>query len=124
MTATLDPSAPPFRRPLEPRFTRDQGHGHRLTAAFEALEGFPALGESRDRLLRLLDEPEFSAGDVVTAVESDLALTIGVLRLANQVARANRFARVPALRLPAPPCSRWPTRRGVAPCTDRGLAAA
>ena len=32
---------------------RNEGHGKRLTAAFEALERFPALAESRNRLLPL-----------------------------------------------------------------------
>src|SRR6476619_4950213 len=32
----------------------NEGHGRRLTAAFEALEAFPAIAESRDRLLRLV----------------------------------------------------------------------
>ena len=32
----------------------NEGHGRRLTAAFEALEAFPALAESRNRLLRLV----------------------------------------------------------------------
>src|ERR687888_75333 len=62
-----------------PRRQQNEGHGRRLTVAFEALEAFPALAESRDRVLRL------STGDVVAAVESDVALVISVLRLANQV---------------------------------------
>ena len=62
----------------------NEGHGRRLTAAFEALEGFPALAESRDRLLRVMRQEQFAPGDVIGAVESDLALTIAVLRLANQ----------------------------------------
>src|SRR5438270_7397974 len=33
-----------------------EGHGRRLTAAFEALEAFPALAESRNRVLRLVRE--------------------------------------------------------------------
>ena len=49
-----------------------EGHGRRLTAAFEALEAFPALAESRDRLLRLVTAERISPGDVVAAVESDL----------------------------------------------------
>jgi hypothetical protein len=32
----------------------NEGHGRRLTAAFEALESFPALAESRNRLLRVV----------------------------------------------------------------------
>ena len=62
---------------------RNEGHGKRLTAAFEALEVFPALAESRNRLLALVSEERPSTGDVVRAIESDVALVIAVLRLAN-----------------------------------------
>ena len=62
---------------------RNEGHGKRLTAAFEALEVFPALAESRNRLLALIAEERPSTGDVVRAIESDVALVIAVLRLAN-----------------------------------------
>ncbi len=60
------------------------GHGRRLTRALEALEVFPALAESRDRLLRLVVEGQPSIADVVSAVESDPALAISVLRLVNR----------------------------------------
>lgn len=63
----------------------NEGHGRRLTAAFEALEAFPALAESRNRLLRVVGQERVSAGEVVAAVESDVALVISVLRLGNQV---------------------------------------
>lgn len=63
----------------------NEGHGRRLTAAFEALEGFPALAESRKRLLALFTSEEPSPREVVAAVESDVALTIAVLRLANHL---------------------------------------
>jgi putative nucleotidyltransferase with HDIG domain len=63
----------------------NEGHGRRLTAAFEALEAFPALAESRNRVLRLLSEERLSGAEVVSAVESDVALAIAVLRLANKV---------------------------------------
>src|SRR4051812_33815597 len=53
---------------------RNEGHGKRLTAAFEALEVFPALAESRNRLLALIAEDRPSIGDVVRAIESDVAL--------------------------------------------------
>jgi len=52
--------------------------------AFEALEGFPALAESRDRLLAVISKEHVATADVVTAVESDVALIIAVLRLANR----------------------------------------
>jgi len=67
------------------RNNNGEGHGRRLTAAFDALEAFPALAESRNRLLRLVKDDHVSAADVVAAVESDVALVIAVLRLANQV---------------------------------------
>src|ERR687889_384542 len=63
--------------------SRNEGHGKRLTAAFEALEVFPALAESRNRLLALVSEERPSIGDMVRAIESDVALVIAVLRLAN-----------------------------------------
>ena len=53
--------------------------------AFEALEAFPALAESRDRLLSVIAKDHVATADVVTAVESDVALIIAMLRLANQV---------------------------------------
>src|SRR5437588_13032781 len=63
----------------------NEGHGHRLTTAFEALEAFPALVESCNRLLALVSQEPISSSEVVAAVESDVALIIAVLRLANQV---------------------------------------
>src|SRR5437868_6574945 len=78
--------APAPRQPLPVvGRTRNEGHGKRLTAAFEALEVYPALAESRDRLLALVGEDHPSTGDVVRAIESDVALVIAVLRLANGV---------------------------------------
>jgi putative nucleotidyltransferase with HDIG domain len=74
-----------------------EGHGRRLTAAFEALEAFPALAESRNRVLRLVREEHTSAGDVVAAVESDVSLVIAVLRIANRApaTKRGRIASVP-----------------------------
>ncbi|MBV8998737.1 MAG: HDOD domain-containing protein [Solirubrobacterales bacterium] len=63
----------------------NEGHGRRLTAAFEALEAFPMLAESRNRVLRLFEAGEPSTADVVAAVEADVALAVTVLRLANRV---------------------------------------
>src|SRR5438876_7647505 len=64
---------------------QNEGHGRRLTMAFEALEAFPALAESRDRLLSVIAKDHVATADVVSAVESDVALIISILRLANQV---------------------------------------
>src|SRR3954451_10115094 len=63
----------------------NEGHGRRLTAAFEALEAFPVLAESRNRVLRLFTEERPAVAEVVAAVESDVALAIAVLRLANRL---------------------------------------
>jgi HD-like signal output (HDOD) protein/DNA-binding CsgD family transcriptional regulator len=62
---------------------RDPDHRHRLTEAFEALGTFPALVESRDRLLSVISNDHHATADVVSAVESDVALMTAVLRLAN-----------------------------------------
>jgi len=63
----------------------NEGHGRRLTAAFEALEAYPVLVESRNQVLRLFEDGEPSTADVVSAVESDVALAVTVVRLANQL---------------------------------------
>jgi putative nucleotidyltransferase with HDIG domain len=64
---------------------RDEGHGRRLTAAFEALETFPVLVESRNRVIALFDAGAPSRADLVAAVEGDVALAVAVLRLANRI---------------------------------------
>jgi putative nucleotidyltransferase with HDIG domain len=75
--------------PTDPYASRErhhnEGHGRRLTAAFEALEAYPVLVESRNRILRLFEDSEPSAGDVISAVEGDVALAVTVVRLANAV---------------------------------------
>jgi putative nucleotidyltransferase with HDIG domain len=75
----------------------NEGHGRRLTAAFEALEAFPALAESRNRVLRIVREERSSVGDVVQAVESDVSLVITVLRIANRTAprKKGKIAAIP-----------------------------
>jgi putative nucleotidyltransferase with HDIG domain len=75
---------------------RPAGHGQRLTAAFDALERFPALAESRNRVLALVSEERASTSDVVAAIESDVALVIAVLRLANE-AEASRRGRIESI---------------------------
>ncbi len=75
--------------PTDPQATRErhhnEGHGRRLTAAFEALEAFPVMAESRNRVVRLFEAGDPPTADVVGAVEGDVALAIAVLRLANQL---------------------------------------
>jgi putative nucleotidyltransferase with HDIG domain len=80
--------------PTDPYASRErhhnEGHGRRLTAAFEALEAFPVLVESRNRVLRLFEAGDPPSADVVAAVEGDVALAVAVLRLANQVEGGGR----------------------------------
>jgi len=92
-------SSQPALKPVHDRRATDrsptpardnEGHGRRLTAAFEALELFPALAESRNRVLRLVRDDHTSAGDVVAAIESDVSLVIAVLRVANRTAAAKK----------------------------------
>ena len=85
--ARSTPGAVPDRPAPRPS---GEGHGRRLTAAFQALEQFPALVEPRDRVLQLVRDDHHSSGDVVAAVESDLALSVAVLRLANERSVAER----------------------------------
>jgi putative nucleotidyltransferase with HDIG domain len=68
----------------------NEGHGRRLTAAFEALEAFPALAESRLRVLRVVSESSPPTSDVVAAIESDVALVAAVLRFANGASSPRR----------------------------------
>src|SRR4051794_24011691 len=76
--AAQQPAAPSGER------HQNEGHGPRLTMAFEALEAFPALAESRTRLLSVIAKDHVATADIVSAVESDVALIIAVLRMANR----------------------------------------
>lgn len=58
--------------------------GHRLTAAFEALEHFPALAESRDRVLELAVEGKGISDDLIEVIERDVAILAAVIRGANE----------------------------------------
>src|SRR4029434_9075350 len=90
-TATKAPTKAAKSRATGPASRRhNEGHGRRLTAAFEALEAFPALAESRNRLLTTVREDGCSVSDVVEVVESDVALVIAVLRIANRARSPKR----------------------------------
>lgn len=71
--------------PRHKRQVNQAGHGARLTVALEALESFPALVGPRDLLIDLLGREPLPGGAVVAAIEADVALSIGVLRMANRV---------------------------------------
>ena len=87
MEALISPTPAPSAQSLG---RQNDGHGRRLTAAFEALESFPALAESRNRVLRLVREHASSTGDLVGAIESDVALVTTVLRMANRLSGKSR----------------------------------
>ena len=88
----MEAATTPVAAEAAPRSPRGpaEGHGRRLTAAFEALEAFPALAESRNRILTLVREEPTKVGDVIAAIESDVALVIAVLRLANEASTSKR----------------------------------
>jgi putative nucleotidyltransferase with HDIG domain len=77
---------------------------HRLPAAIERLDAMPALAESRNRVLRVLLDTDARDEDLVTAIESDVALVVAVMRLANADERKRgRVSSVPdAIRVLAP----------------------
>jgi len=58
--------------------------GSRLAEAFEAVERFPVLIESRERVIAAATADTARVGEVVEAVEADVALAISVLRFANR----------------------------------------
>ena len=70
--------------------------GARLAAAFEAVEKFPALIESRARVMKAATAETARVGELVEAVEADVALTIAVLRFANRSSASGGIGGVPA----------------------------
>src|SRR2546423_10619942 len=70
--------------------------GSRLAEAFEAVERFPVLIESRERVIAASTAETARVGELVETVESDVALAISVLRFANRGGvDARRLARSP-----------------------------
>jgi putative nucleotidyltransferase with HDIG domain len=70
--------------------------GARLASAFEAVEKFPALVESRARVMCAATAETARIGELVEVVEADVALTIAVLRFANRSGSAGGIGSVPA----------------------------
>ncbi len=58
--------------------------GSRLAEAFEAVERFPVLIESRERVIAAATADNPRIGEIVEAVEADVSLSISVLRFANR----------------------------------------
>jgi putative nucleotidyltransferase with HDIG domain len=64
--------------------------GHRLAAAFEAVEHFPALGEPHRRLQALCASPNPASDEIAETIEADPALAAAVMRAANSPAGEGR----------------------------------
>jgi putative nucleotidyltransferase with HDIG domain len=78
--------------------------GRRLAAAFDEASRLPALAESRRRLLELSERPGSSPAELAGVIESDVALTIAVMRAAGDaedLARGGVRQAVETLREPA-----------------------
>jgi putative nucleotidyltransferase with HDIG domain len=69
--------------------------GSRLAEAFEAVERFPVLIESRERVIGAATAETPRVGELVAAVEADVALTISVLRFANRSGGTGGVASIP-----------------------------
>src|SRR3954453_7922943 len=67
---------------------RPPAPGSRLAEAFEAVERFPVLVETRERVMSAATAETARTGEIIDAVESDVALMIGVLRFANRAVQS------------------------------------
>jgi putative nucleotidyltransferase with HDIG domain len=84
MAATKKESNGKVQSSDAPRGNVPAAPGARLASAFEAVEKFPALIESRTRVMEAATAETARVGELVEAVEADVALTISVLRFANR----------------------------------------
>jgi putative nucleotidyltransferase with HDIG domain len=84
------------QRADSPRGAAAPAPGARLAAAFEAVEKFPALIESRARVMEAATAETARVGDLVEAVEADVALTIATLRFANRANSSGSIGGIPA----------------------------
>ena len=84
----------------------------RLPLAFARLENLPVLGASRDVLLSVLNGTAPSNATILATIESDVALLIAVLRLANETRVAGSGSRGPI----------WSARTAVEVLTHEGVA--
>ena len=57
--------------------------GHRLSAAFDAVNTLPALSETVDRVTKVTSKEGATVGEIAELVESDTAVAIAVMRAAN-----------------------------------------
>ena len=125
-------AAPPMARAARRR--AKPAPGARLAAAFEAVEHFPVLVESRARVMHAATAETARIGELVEAVESDVGLAIAVLRFANRsgsvagvgrsIPEASTSSSPPACwRSPAPPPSSTSSSRTAAARCGRSASA-
>jgi len=69
--------------------------GARLAAAFEAVEKFPVLMESRARVMSAATAETGRLSELVGTVEADVGLAISVLRFANRSSGAGEVVGIP-----------------------------
>jgi putative nucleotidyltransferase with HDIG domain len=69
--------------------------GARLAAAFEAVEKFPVLLESRARVMNAATAETARLAEMVEAVESDVGLAVSVLRFANRSGGVGSIGSIP-----------------------------
>jgi putative nucleotidyltransferase with HDIG domain len=86
---------------VKPGVARKDGNakpapGARLAAAFEAVEKFPVLMESRARIMNAATAETARVAELVETVESDVGLAISVLRIANRSGAPTGAASIPA----------------------------
>src|SRR6478609_3495319 len=100
MSATTTPQKNGKSSPGEAQAKAANGRGapapgSRLAEAFEAVERFPVLIESRERVIAATTAETPRLGELVDAVEADVALTISVLRFANRSGASGSVASIP-----------------------------
>jgi putative nucleotidyltransferase with HDIG domain len=96
MTSTKAQSNGKVKPDAAPR--RDKGKpapGARLAAAFEAVEKFPVLMESRARVMNAATAETARLSELVEAVEADVGLAISVLRFANRSGGVGGIGTIP-----------------------------
>jgi putative nucleotidyltransferase with HDIG domain len=70
--------------------------GKRLAAAFDAVDGFPVLAEARLRALHVARRHRPAPNELSAVIESDVGLTVVVLRAANRARGKRGIGSVPA----------------------------
>src|ERR1700749_1155710 len=87
-TEPCEQRRPPGRASGSARASRQsRDAGNRLAAALDSLLSLPALGEARRCLLSAASGEAVVLDELVSTIESDVALTIAVLREANSARR-------------------------------------